>query len=56
MSNDQLFKTPKDHVRGISLLPDPKKTRDTALTAEQRREYGLEGLLPHVAESSPGEL
>jgi hypothetical protein len=53
MSNDQLFKTPKDHERGMSLLLDPKTTQDTALTAEQRREYGPEGLLPHVAESSP---
>ena len=40
---NQLFKTPKDYVRGIPMLHDPKKTQDTAFTAEQRRENGLEG-------------
>jgi len=48
---NQLFKTPKDYVSGVSMLHDPKKTQDTAFTAEQRREYGLEGLLPHAVET-----
>jgi hypothetical protein len=40
-------KTPKDYVRGISLLHDAKKTQeDTAFSAQQRQEYGLDGLLP----------
>ena len=48
---NQLFKTPKDYVRGVPMLHDPKKTQDTAFTVEQRREYGLEGLLPHAVET-----
>jgi malate dehydrogenase (oxaloacetate-decarboxylating)(NADP+) len=45
---NQLFKTPMGHLRGISLLHDSTKTHDTAFTANERREYGLEGLLPHA--------
>jgi len=37
--------------KGIVLLNDSSRTRDTAFTHEERRHYGLEGLLPHAVES-----
>jgi len=35
-----------EHPRGQTLLNDPTRNRGTAFTAEERRKYGLEGLLP----------
>jgi len=37
--------------RGIPLLNDSIHNRDTAFSAEERRNYGLEGLLPPAVES-----
>ena len=36
---------------GISLLTDHFRNHDTAFTSEERKRYGLEGLLPHAYES-----
>src|SRR5436190_23442878 len=36
---------------GYSLLRDPRKNKGTAFTEEERRKYGLEGILPDVVES-----
>jgi hypothetical protein len=36
---------------GIELLEDPASNKDTALTLEEHRRYGLEGLLPHSVET-----
>jgi malate dehydrogenase (oxaloacetate-decarboxylating)(NADP+) len=33
------------------LLDDPTRNKGTAFTAEERRQYGLEGFLPHAVES-----
>lgn len=35
-----------EHPRGQALLNDPARNKGTAFTAEERRKYGLEGLLP----------
>jgi malate dehydrogenase (oxaloacetate-decarboxylating)(NADP+) len=35
-----------DDARGTALLHDPRLNKGTAFTAEERRELGLEGLLP----------
>jgi malate dehydrogenase (oxaloacetate-decarboxylating)(NADP+) len=35
-----------DHPRGRALLNDPVYNKSTAFTQEERRKYGLEGLLP----------
>jgi malate dehydrogenase (oxaloacetate-decarboxylating)(NADP+) len=48
---DQLTKAPSEDVRGSALLSDPVRTRGTAFTVEERRQNGLEGLLPHAVES-----
>ena len=37
--------------RGQALLDDPRRNKGTAFAAEERRQYGLEGLLPHAVES-----
>lgn len=39
------------HLRGMSLLNDASQNKGTAFTAEERRLYGLEGLLPTHVES-----
>ncbi|MFT8591109.1 MAG: NAD-dependent malic enzyme [Acetobacter orientalis] len=39
------------HARGLSLLNDARLNKGTAFTAEERRQYGLEGLLPTHVES-----
>ncbi|HTX53098.1 MAG TPA: NAD-dependent malic enzyme [Candidatus Baltobacteraceae bacterium] len=39
------------HLWGRELLDNPSLNKDTAFTTEERRQYGLEGLLPHAAES-----
>jgi malate dehydrogenase (oxaloacetate-decarboxylating)(NADP+) len=36
---------------GSSLLDDPRRNKGTAFTAEERRQYRLEGLLPYAVES-----
>jgi malate dehydrogenase (oxaloacetate-decarboxylating)(NADP+) len=40
-----------DGLRGEALLNDPARSKGTAFTAEERRKFGLEGLLPHAVES-----
>ena len=42
---------PSETLRGGALLDDPIRNRGTAFTSEERRQYGLEGLLPHSVES-----
>jgi malate dehydrogenase (oxaloacetate-decarboxylating)(NADP+) len=39
---------PSDTLRGVALLI---RNKGTAFTSEERRQYGLEGLLPHSVES-----
>jgi malate dehydrogenase (oxaloacetate-decarboxylating)(NADP+) len=43
----------RQHTRkhGPDLLSDPVATHGTAFTIEERREHGLEGLLPHAVET-----
>jgi malate dehydrogenase (oxaloacetate-decarboxylating)(NADP+) len=42
---------PSDTLRGVALLDDPIRNKGTAFTSEERRQYGLEGLLPHAVEN-----
>jgi malate dehydrogenase (oxaloacetate-decarboxylating)(NADP+) len=37
--------------RGAALLDDPRRNKGTAFSPQERRHYGLEGLLPHAVES-----
>jgi malate dehydrogenase (oxaloacetate-decarboxylating)(NADP+) len=49
---DQTIKIqPTDPLRGVALLDDPMRNKGTAFTSEERRQYGLEGLLPHAVEN-----
>ena len=48
-------KTPRV-PRGESLLNDPARNKGTAFTVEERRRYGLEGLLPSSVESLDRQL
>ena len=43
--------TRTNNLRGLALLDDPARNKGTAFTEEERRRYGLEGLLPASAES-----
>ena len=44
-------KEPQTNLRGPELLDNPTLSKGTAFTPEERREYGLEGLLPHAVET-----
>jgi hypothetical protein len=44
------------HLRGPELLDNPALNKGTAFTPEERREYGLEGLLPHGVETIESQL
>jgi malate dehydrogenase (oxaloacetate-decarboxylating)(NADP+) len=48
---DQIVSTKVDRTHGSALLSDPVTTHGTAFTVQQRREHGLEGLLPHAVET-----
>jgi malate dehydrogenase (oxaloacetate-decarboxylating)(NADP+) len=43
-------------LRGVELLDDPRLNKGTAFTPEERRRYGLEGLLPQAVESLDRQL
>jgi malate dehydrogenase (oxaloacetate-decarboxylating)(NADP+) len=49
-------KAPAQDLRGSELLNDPVQNKGTAFTAEERRRYGLEGLLPTSVESLDRQL
>src|ERR1700720_358044 len=42
---------PSDTLRGVALLDDPVRNKGTAFSSEERRQYRLEGLLPHSVEN-----
>src|SRR5215831_13133200 len=44
------------HLRGHALLDSPTLNKGTAFTLEERRTYGLEGLLPHTVETLDRQL
>ena len=44
------------HLRGHALLDSPTLNKGTAFTLEERREYGLEELLPHAVETIDRQL
>ena len=41
-----------DQLRGQDLLRDPARNKGTAFTPDERRKYGLEGLLPPAVTTS----
>jgi malate dehydrogenase (oxaloacetate-decarboxylating)(NADP+) len=45
-----------DNLQGQALLNDPVCNKGTAFTLEERRKYGLEGLLPQAVESLDRQL
>src|SRR5438132_13998113 len=45
-----------DNLQGQALRNDPVRNKDTAFTLEERRKYGLEGLLPQAVESLDRQL
>jgi malate dehydrogenase (oxaloacetate-decarboxylating)(NADP+) len=47
---------PLDTLRGVALLDDPARNKGTAFTTEERRKFGLEGLLPRSVESLDRQL
>jgi malate dehydrogenase (oxaloacetate-decarboxylating)(NADP+) len=49
-------KEPQTNLRGPELLDNPSLNKGTAFTPEERREYGLEGLLPHAVEAVDRQL
>ena len=49
--------TPQNELlHGVTLLDDPVRNKGTAFSPEERRRYGLEGLLPHSVESLDRQL
>jgi malate dehydrogenase (oxaloacetate-decarboxylating)(NADP+) len=51
----QSAKSP-DALKGVALLNDPYRNKGTAFTSDERREFGLEGLLPASVESLDRQL
>jgi len=49
-------KEPQPNLRGPELLDNPTLNKGTAFTPDERREYGLEGLLPHAVETIDRQL
>ena len=45
-----------ESLHGVALLDDPVRNKGTVFSAEERRRYGLEGLLPHSVESLDRQL
>jgi malate dehydrogenase (oxaloacetate-decarboxylating)(NADP+) len=45
-----------DPPRGVALLNDPIRNKGTAFTLDERREFGLEGLLPRSVDSLDRQL
>ena len=45
-----------ESLHGVALLDDPVRNKGTAFSPEERRRYGLEGLLPHSVESLDRQL
>ena len=49
---DQALETNRRHSElGVGLLNDPARNKGTAFTPDERREFGLEGLLPRSVDS-----
>ena len=48
--------TQTQNLRGQAVLNDPALNKGTAFSAEERRQYGLEGLLPHSVETLDRQL
>lgn len=44
-------KAPKGNLSGLNLLHDPVRNKGTAYNRDERRQMGLEGLLPHAVET-----
>jgi malate dehydrogenase (oxaloacetate-decarboxylating)(NADP+) len=44
-------KAPKSNLSGLTLLHDPVRNKGTAYNRDERRQMGLEGLLPHAVET-----
>ena len=40
-----------DEINGYSILRNPRLNKSTAFTPEERKKYGLTGLIPDVIES-----
>lgn len=47
----KLEKAPKNNLGGLNLLHDPVRNKGTAYSRDERRQMGLEGLLPHAVET-----
>ena len=54
---DQALETNRNHSEyGVGLLDDPARNKGTAFTPDERREFGLEGLLPRSVDSLDRQL
>jgi len=51
MAQPTKIETHDTTLHGLALLNDPMLNKGTAFTPEERRKYGLEGLLPHSVEN-----